>query len=324
MIPYLLLAVLLFIFELIYFRIAIHYRVIDKPNERSSHNKPVIRGGGIIFSVALLIWCIYEGAAWPWLIAGVIAVAVISFIDDVTSLAPWVRMLIHIIAVLLMFYQVPLFDWPVWLIVIASIVCIGTLNAFNFMDGINGITGIYALVSLFTFWYVDRYVIFFSSESFILTSIISIFIFLFFNFRKRARCFAGDVGSVTIAFVQIFILLQLIHQTGNFAWALLFLVFGIDSVVTIIYRLRRKENIFKAHRTHLYQYMTNELKMSHLMVSLIYGMIQLVVNVVVIYYMKSFDLFTFGFLMISFVSYLLVRESILKKLQRPGLFQSAA
>jgi UDP-GlcNAc:undecaprenyl-phosphate GlcNAc-1-phosphate transferase len=320
MVQYLILAVLLFAIELIYFRIAIQFNIIDKPNERSSHTNPVVRGGGIIFSIALMIWYLYEGGEWPWLMTGVLMVAVISFVDDVTSLRPWVRMLFHVAAVLPMFYQIPLFDWPLWLIMMALIICIGTLNAFNFMDGINGITGIYALVSLLTFWYIDHYVVRFSMQSFIITGWVAVLVFLFFNFRKKAKCFAGDVGSITIAFVLIFLLLQLIHETGNFAWALLFLVFGVDSVVTIVYRLRKKENIFKPHRTHLYQFMSNELKMPHLIVSVIYGAIQLLVNVLVVNYVKTFDLFVIGFIVISFASYLIIRERTLKRLQRPGLF----
>jgi UDP-GlcNAc:undecaprenyl-phosphate GlcNAc-1-phosphate transferase len=320
MVPYLILAVLLFSLELIYFMIARTYRIIDKPNERSSHSKPVVRGGGIIFSISLLLWYSYEGGIWPWMIIGVVAVASISFIDDATSLSPVVRMFIHGIAVLLMFYQIPLFDWPLWLVVIALIVCIGALNAFNFMDGINGITGVYALVSLLTFWYIDQYVIPFSEVSFILAALVSVIVFLFFNFRKRATCFAGDVGSITIAFVQIFLLLQLVHKTDNFIWVLFFLVFGIDSVATIVYRLQKKENIFKPHRTHLYQFMSNEFGMSHLIVSIIYGVIQLLVNVVILKYINDFNVFAFGFLIVCAATYVFIREQMLKKLQRKGLF----
>jgi UDP-GlcNAc:undecaprenyl-phosphate GlcNAc-1-phosphate transferase len=304
--------------ELLYFRIAVRLKIIDKPNERSSHQKPVIRGGGIIFLVALLIWFCYGGFAWPWFMIGVTSVAIVSFADDILSLSPRIRFTIHLIAVLLMFYQLSLFGWPVALVIVAAIVCIGALNAFNFMDGINGITGVYALVSLLTFLYIHYYSIPFTDVSLVVTTVIGVVVFLFFNFRKQARCFAGDVGSVTIAFVQIFLLLQLIYKTGNYAWALLFLVFGTDSVVTILYRLKNKENIFKPHRTHLYQYLSNDLKIPHLWVSTLYGIIQLAVNSIVIRHCKQFDFFTTFFLISYIIVYFAFREIILKHLHRPG------
>lgn len=322
-IPYVLLAALLFLAELLYFRIAMKLHIIDKPNERSSHVKPVIRGGGVIFVIALWMWFFYEGMPWPQFIIGVTVLGIVSFIDDVFSQPAITRFSVHLAAVLLVFCQVPVLSWPLWFLSLALIVCIGTLNAFNFMDGINGITGVYALVSLGTFLYIDQYVFSFTLPSFVLTSIIAVLIFLFFNFRKKAHCFAGDIGSVTIAFVQVFLLLQLIFKTGNFAWVLLFLVFGVDSVVSIIYRMRNGENIFKPHRTHLYQYISNELKVPQLWVSVLYGLTQLSVNVVVIRYCENVDAFTAAILLMYALLYGFIREIILKHLQQPGLFQNA-
>lgn len=316
--PYLALTAILFIAELVYFRVAIRFRIIDKPNERSSHAKPVIRGGGIVIVIASWIWFLYQGGAWPWLMLGLTAVAIVSFVDDLVSQPAIVRFTVHMASVILIFYQLSLFHWPAALIVLAIIVCIGTLNAFNFMDGINGITGVYALVSLLTFLYIHYYLIPFTDASLVITTVIAVVVFLFFNFRKSARCFAGDVGSVTIAFVQIYLLLQLIEKTGNYAWALLFLVFGADSVVTILYRLKNKENIFKPHRTHLYQYLSNELKIPHLWVSTLYGTIQLAVNSIVIRHFKQFDFFVVFFLISYIIVYFAFREIILKHLHRPG------
>lgn len=277
----------LFLLELFYFNIARKFNIIDKPNNRSSHNNPTIRGGGIIFFVAVLIWFDYRNFQLPWLIVGVSSAAIISFLDDLKPRQALWRFMIHFVAVLLMFYQVALFDWQWWLVLLALIFCIGALSAFNFMDGINGITGIYALVSLGSFAWINAYSINFTDETLIFVLIASVLVFLFFNFRERAVCFAGDVGSITIAYVQIFFLLQLIHKTNNFYWVLIFLVYGLDSVITIIYRLRRKENIFKAHRTHLYQYLSNEWGISHMIVSGIYGVLQLIINVVLISSLSS-------------------------------------
>lgn len=267
---------------LLYFKVADKYNIIDKPNERSSHTLPVIRGGGVVFILAILLWFYYHDFVWPWFVAGAVVIAVISFLDDVTSLNPLIRFLVQLAAVVLMFYELWPIHWPVSLLIMAVVVCIGTLNAFNFMDGINGITGVYALVCLATFGYIQWQLVPFTDLSLIVIVSMAVVIFLFFNFRARARCFAGDVGSVTIAFVLIFVLLQLIHVTHNLLWPLVFLVYGTDSIVTIMMRIKRKENIFNPHRTHLYQYMSNELRWSHRSVSLLYGGIQLSINLLVI------------------------------------------
>jgi len=307
----------LYLFELLYFRIARKLNIIDRPNNRSSHNNPTIRGGGIIFFVAVLIWFVHQDFPWPWFTMGLSGVAIISFMDDLKPRPAFWRFLTHLAAVLLVFYQVPLVDWPWWLIGLALIICIGALSAFNFMDGINGITGVYALVSLGSFAWINSFSINFTDDTLIFVLISSVLVFLFFNFRKRAVCFAGDVGSITIAFVQIFFLLQLIHKTNNFYWVLIFLVFGLDSVITIIYRLTRKENIFKAHRTHLYQYLSNELGVSHLLVSIMYGGVQLGINIILVNsFMSGSMLEIYVLVPLVVLLYMLVRRSVLVKITK--------
>jgi UDP-N-acetylmuramyl pentapeptide phosphotransferase/UDP-N-acetylglucosamine-1-phosphate transferase len=274
---------LLFAFELIYFRIAYKFAITDKPNNRSSHARPVIRGGGVIFILSVLLWFVSNDFLLPWFVTGTVAIAIISFLDDVISLNPAIRFIIQLIAVLLIFFQLWPIDWSIHLLALAVIVCIGTLNAFNFMDGINGITGVYVLVALASFFFIHTQIVAFTNLSLIGVVSISVLVFLFFNFRKHAKCFAGDVGSVTIAFILTFLLIQLILVTNNFLWPLLFLVYGTDSIVTIIFRLKRRENIFKPHRTHLFQYLSNEQKWPHLAVSLVYGAIQLLFNVLLFF-----------------------------------------
>jgi UDP-N-acetylmuramyl pentapeptide phosphotransferase/UDP-N-acetylglucosamine-1-phosphate transferase len=276
-------AILLFVVQLIYFRIAIRYEIIDKPNERSSHINPVIRGGGILFVVSAVMWFVTSHFTWPWLILGVCIIAFVSFLDDIITLNSSTRSIVQLIAVALLFYQLWPIAWPLYLVVLALIICVGTLNAFNFMDGINGITGVYALVALGSFLHIQSRLVAFTDSSLIVLIAISVVVFLFFNFRKRAKCFAGDVGSVTIAFVLIFFLLQLIIATNNFLWPMLFLVYGTDSISTILVRLKRRENIFLPHRTHLFQYLSNELKLPHLLVSALYGFVQLGINLILIY-----------------------------------------
>jgi hypothetical protein len=124
------------------------------------------------------------------------------------------------------------------------------------------------------------------------------------------------VGSVTIALVLIFVLLQLIRATGNFLWPLVFLVYGTDSVVTIVYRIRRRENIFKAHRSHLYQYLCNELGISHLLVSSGYAVAQALINVVLIIGLVRFNYaLVFAVTLFFVVAYLFVREKVRAKIQ---------
>ncbi len=314
-----LIGLLLFAIELIYFRVAIRFGIVDKPNSRSSHVKPAIRGGGIIFVFAILAWSASNHFSLPWFVLGVCAIAIISFLDDVMSLNPTVRFLIQLLAISLLFYQLWPINWPVYLLVLAIIVCIGTLNAFNFMDGINGITGVYALVALLSFFYIHTQVVAFTELSFIIVVSISVLVFLFFNFRKRAQCFAGDVGSVTIAFVLIFLLLQLILATNNFLWPLLFLVYGTDSIVTIIFRIKRKENIFKPHRTHLFQYLSNELAWPHLTVSLTYGAIQLLFNIVLFFTLSRHQyVVPIISAAIFIISYLLIRIKIVRHISKYG------
>ena len=189
------------------------------------------------------------------------------------------RLLFHFSARTLMFYQGGLFSLSWWWIVIALIVCTGIINAYNFMDGINGITSGYSLVILAALAYVNKEVVTFVEADFIYTVICSVLVFCFFNFRKRAKCFAGDVGSVSIAFILLFLIGRLIIGTGDFSWIVLLSVYGVDSVLTIIHRLMLHENIGLPHRKHLYQIMANELKIPHIMVSSIYMAVQAIIIV---------------------------------------------
>lgn len=188
-----------------------------------------------------------------------------------------------------MAWQVDLYAQPLWLMIVIFVIGVGALNGFNFMDGINGMTGVYAMVNLVSFYYINVHIVKFSYTSLIVCMIVAVAVFLYFNFRDHARCFAGDVGSITMAFVQIFLLLQLVAWTNTYTWVLFFLVYGVDVVVTIVYRLWRRENIFSAHRSHLYQLLVNEMGLSHLTVSSIYGLIQLFVNALIISFFWQSD-----------------------------------
>lgn len=271
---YLIIIILLFLAELLYFKIADRCNIIDKPNERSSHSRITLRGGGIIFYIGALAYFLTSGLEYPWFMLALTLVAFISFVDDVHSVSQRVRLVCQFSAMALMFYQWGLFGWSWWWILVALIVCTGIINAYNFMDGINGITGGYSLVILAVLAYVNRTVVPFVEEGLIGTMLCAVGVFCFFNFRRRAKCFAGDVGSVSIAFVLLFLIGKLIMATEDFSWIVLLVVYGVDSVLTIVHRLMLHENIGLPHRKHLYQIMANELKIPHVVVSLVYMAVQ--------------------------------------------------
>jgi len=273
----------LLVIELLYFRLADHYQIIDQPNNRSSHTEVTIRGGGIIFPIALLLFPIYFGTANIWFLTGLFLISSISFADDIKHVNNKLRLMIHLAAVGLLFYQLSLFGLSWYLILFAFFFTIGTINAVNFMDGINGITGGYGLITLITLLGINQYVVTFTDSNLLITAVIAVGVFNIFNFRKRAKCFAGDVGSVSLGFILVYFILSLILKTENFNYILFLLVYGLDVVSTIIFRLIRKENVLEPHRSHFYQYLFNDRRIPHIIVSLLYIALQLVINILLIY-----------------------------------------
>ncbi|RYD80081.1 MAG: UDP-GlcNAc--UDP-phosphate GlcNAc-1-phosphate transferase [Sphingobacteriales bacterium] len=266
-----------FFLMLFYIKIAGKYNIIDKPNQRSSHTGYIIRGGGIIFPLAILIQFPVFGFQNSWFVSGLLLISLISFLDDLKPVSNRIRLFIHSIAVSLLFYQLNLFELQWYFIAMAFFFVIGTINAVNFMDGINGMTGSYGLITLLSLLYINTSVKF-TDSSLILSVVIAVLVFNFFNFRKKAKCFAGDVGSVSIAFIIVFFLLQLVMKSQNLSYMLLLAVYGLDVVSTIFFRLIRRENIFEAHRTHFYQFLVNEQKMPHLLVAALYCITQISIN----------------------------------------------
>lgn len=268
----------LFALELIYFKIADRFNIVDKPNARSSHTMLTRRGGGIIFTLAAIFWALAHGFAFPWFLGGLVLIAGVSFIDDLVSVSNKIRLFCHFAAFAMMFHEWTLFTaFPWWISLVALIFCVGIINAYNFMDGINGITGGYSLAVLGALAWVNFQTPF-TDTSLLWTMIAAVLVFCFFNFRKRAACFAGDVGSVAIAFVILFFLGKLMIETGDITWIVFLLVYGVDSVLTIVHRLMLHENIGEAHRKHLYQILSNELRVPHVVVSLGYFAIQVAIS----------------------------------------------
>ena len=280
---YVIILVLLFLTELFYFRVADKFNIIDKPNERGSHLRITLRGGGIIFYFGALAYFLTNDWEYPWFILALSLITFISFVDDIRSTSQGLRLVFHFSAMALMFYQWGLFSLSWWWIIIALIVCTGIINAYNFMDGINGITGGYSLIILGALAYINEEMVSFAEPALIYTVLCSVVVFCFFNFRRKAKCFAGDVGSVSIAFILLFLIGRLILKTEDFSWMILLAVYGVDSVLTIIHRLMLHENIGLPHRKHMYQLMANELKIPHVVVSLVYMAVQAIVIIGYIY-----------------------------------------
>ena len=276
---------LLLILEIVYFLVAKHFRIIDRPNQRSSHSRVVLRGGGIIFLLGVWVWSAFWGFIYPWFLIAVTLAAGVSFIDDIHSLPDSLRLIVHFIAMGLMFHQLDLVHLNLWwAVILALVVCVGATNIYNFMDGINGITAGYSLAVLIPLLLLNIRSEFVES-SLIIVTILSVLVFGYFNFRpkNKAKCFAGDVGSVGIAFILLFMIGCVVMKTKDITWLIFMLVYGVDGCCTIVHRIMLHENLGEAHRKHAYQIMANELKMNHVIVSLIYMIIQLVISLVMIY-----------------------------------------
>lgn len=293
LLTYIIIAAVLVALELCYFKIADKFNIIDRPNERSSHSTIVLRGGGVIFPLSMLVWICLQGVYGEWgmvleylpFLIGLVLIAGISFIDDIHSLPDSVRLIAQFVAMGLMFWNLGIMHWEMWWVVlIALIVFVGATNIINFMDGVNGITAGYALAVLVPLLLANRNGGFID-ESFLVIAILGVLVFSYFNFRPRgkAKCFAGDVGSVGIAFIMLFVIGKLILATSDITWLTFLIVYGVDGCCTILHRIMLHENLGEAHRKHAYQLMANELGMSHVTVSLIYMVMQLVISLVMIY-----------------------------------------
>ncbi|WP_348823522.1 MraY family glycosyltransferase [Flavobacterium aestuarii] len=309
---YIILLLLFISIELIYFKIADHFNIIDKPNSRSSHSSITLRGGGIIFPIAILIACFLGYVSWVVTIA-VVLVALVSFIDDVKPLSQLPRFICHAIAIALIFYDLGFLSQAVWVLPIIFVLTIGWVNIFNFMDGINGITVLYAFITILSLSFVEI-----NKESLplLITMGLSCGAFGFFNVRKKAKTFAGDVGSISMALFLGYFMLKTIFETNQIGYLLFFSVYGLDGIITIFTRIKKKENIFQPHRSHLYQYLANELGYSHISVSILYSGIQLLINILLLYLDKAGALtlpLIVSFLLFQIVFYLWIRNWAVQK-----------
>jgi UDP-N-acetylmuramyl pentapeptide phosphotransferase/UDP-N-acetylglucosamine-1-phosphate transferase len=270
-------------------KVADFYNIVDQPNNRSSHSEPVIRGGGIVFVFGLLLWSGFNQFAFPYLIISVLGAAGISFMDDIKDIPSIYRFGVQFMSAVFLLFQFEAVHLS-WYLLPLLILIIGIQNVFNFMDGINGLTGFYSLSVFLPFLCTEKNDLLI--ELFFVLCISTV-VFLFYNARKKAKCFAGDIGSISISLMVIFVIFQRILKTDNYIYIFTLVVYGVDSGITILQRLVKRENIFAAHRKHLYQYLVNEFKFPHIHVSLTYGFLQLIFNLFLVFMMPSFVTLTF-------------------------------
>lgn len=269
---------ILIFFILVYYRLAKKYNIVDRPNHRSSHSEVTVRGGGIIFPIAVVLWWFVNDYIHTWMVIGIVWISTISLLDDLYTLSRKLRFGIQFMALSMAFYDLGLFEQqPYWSLPILYFIALGIINAINFMDGINGITGLYSLAFFGSLLVVNQYMPIFD-ESLIQFVIMGVSVFLIFNLRKKALMFAGDIGSISIAYLMIYFLTQ--WYLAGHAWTIVFmlLVYGADSFLTLGQRLVRGEKVTEPHRSHLYQLMANQLGWQHVLIALGFAIAQLVIN----------------------------------------------
>lgn len=268
--------------ELLYFFVAKKFHIVDRPNERSSHRKVALLGAGIIFPLTILYYFATHAFGFAPFVGAVALLAVVSYVDDMRGLPSWLRMFVQIAAVVIGFYS-SIYTLQIWQMLLLIVLFVGVLNVYNFMDGINGMLAAYSLVVVGTFGYLNLFQTHFINSDFIATVMMAILVFGFFNFRNNARCFSGDVGSIVMGAIVLFLLLKYdnaVPDNGeNVSYLCFIMVFLADGLLTIFKRFLTGRNIFEAHREHLYETLVNNLHVPHLRVSAGYALLQLVINI---------------------------------------------
>jgi UDP-GlcNAc:undecaprenyl-phosphate GlcNAc-1-phosphate transferase len=314
---YLAFIIFLVLTSLVYFRVARSYRIVDLPNHRTMHEGATIRGGGIVVLFGMIVYSLVFYNPGYYFLAGLALLGITGFLDDLIDLSGRIRFTIQAVSIVLILLQLGLIDIPVLWLIVLVVIATGVLNAFNFMDGINGMTAGYSLVFVSTLIYINYFVRSFIEIDFLYGYFLAIGVFCFFNFRKKAVCFAGDVGSLSIAFINVFLLMKLMDATQSFVFIFLLAIYGIDTVFTIIQRLLRKENIFEAHRMHLFQVIVSNTGISHLTMTGVYMLFQAMVNLVVLlilsYPLSVQGSILLGLLSLLSISYIWIKHKILAK-----------
>ena len=299
---YILAFILLLALMNLYFFVGRKQGIVAHVNERSSHTKPIITGAGIIFVFSYLIYFMYaiwHGLSVPWVVSiAALIIAVVSFMDDIKEIWFFFRLCFQLIAIVMLMWQLKIdfgisftglymVDWIA--ISFLLILFVGAINLYNFIDGINGLIAGLSLSFFVFIILIDTYVVdFVDNIELVYFLLLPTIIFLYYNFRKSPVCFCGDVGSIFLGMMVVYLLSSLIIMTENFTYILLFSVVIIEAGYTVIQRLLMGENIFRPHRIHMFQLLCNQYKKSHLQVSIVYIAIQSFLGLFV-FLMNLFD-----------------------------------
>lgn len=234
--------------------------VLDRPNDRSSHEKPTIRGGGIaslvvvLFVIGLWVCPEYPKLGYTW-IGGLTILSWVSLRDDFGDVPISYRLLAQIIAVGLVNWALLVNDYSWGVILIAWFAMVAFINFVNFMDGVNGlVSGMIMLVALGLVWTFPSMNLLCKFVALALAG--SVAGFLPFNFPK-AKMFLGDVGSITLGFSTAVLILWIWTDNttapNQVLLPIFVLYFFLEGGVTLLRRMSAGEKWWKPHREHFYQ-----------------------------------------------------------------------
>ncbi|MEB2777537.1 glycosyltransferase family 4 protein [Algoriphagus sp. D3-2-R+10] len=277
----------LLLLALIYHRLALKFNIVDKPNHRSSHIHTTVRGGGILFPFAVVFWWMAFDFQHTWMIIGIVWVSAVSLLDDIYTISRKIRFAIQFLALTMAFHDLEVFSQINWVALpVLYFISLAIINGINFMDGINGVTGLYGLVFLGSMLAVNTYSQIFD-QFLIRYEILAICVFLIFNLRKKALMFAGDIGSISLAYLMIYLLVQWYLNSDSWTVILFLLIYGLDTAITIFDRMRKGLKISEPHRSHLYQILANQGGYHHVNIALSYAVLQLGINFAFFIYPKT-------------------------------------
>lgn len=263
------------------------FSLIDKPNERSSHSEPMPKGGGIgiliVFVLGALWWHIPQSLWIPALI-----VSLISLLADFRDVSFKIRLIIQIGSAAIfsgyVYFRISTQDLSlvisIFLFIFGILYLTATANYYNFMDGINGIAG---LTGVIAFSFLGLFGLFEGKDLSWVAMAFCIAVvclgFLPLNF-PRAKVFMGDVGSVLLGFLFASWVLWFSQTLLEFVVLTSFLFpFYADELSTLLVRIKERESLTKPHRRHIYQILANQAQLSHTIVTIFYGFLQIIVAV---------------------------------------------
>jgi UDP-N-acetylmuramyl pentapeptide phosphotransferase/UDP-N-acetylglucosamine-1-phosphate transferase len=318
---YILLVILSFLLTFLIKKIAVKKKVVDIPNERSSHTTPTPRGGGLAIVVCwflgittLVLFNQIDKYLFYALLSGII-LAIVGVLDDVLSLKPNIRLIMQAISAILAIYFLGGFEVHfiqsesiiIKLIIglISVVAVVWFINIFNFLDGIDAYASIEAI-------FIASGIYLFTNHSVNLILIFSILGFLIWNWPK-AKIFMGDVGSTQLGFILV-VLGIYFHNSNELNiiyWLMLSSLFWFDASYTLFRRWRNKESISTAHKKHAYQRIAQS-GFSHLKTN-VYALLINLLILLLIYVFYYFTISEYYILIIIITGLFIINNRIDKK-----------